>query len=112
MSESIVITGATGVIGRRAVAELVRAGHLVSAVTRSARGRATLERLRASAVEADVLDERDLAAAFVGATVVVNLLTHIPAAERHSSPRTTPTTRSTATRWFCASASSWAPTAR
>ena len=82
----IVITGATGVVGRRAVRELVAAGHRVAGVTRSARGRGRLEGLGARAVEADVFDQASLTAAFAGADAVVNLLTHIPAADRMARP--------------------------
>jgi UDP-glucose 4-epimerase len=81
MSE-IIITGSTGVIGRRAVRELVVAGHGVTGVTRSTRGRERLESLGASAVEADVFDEVSLRRAFDGADAVVNLLTHIPSVDR------------------------------
>ena len=35
---NIAITGATGVIGRHAVKQLINAGHRVTGVTRSARG--------------------------------------------------------------------------
>jgi hypothetical protein len=76
----IVITGSTGVIGRRAVRELLAAGHRVTGVTRSARGRERLESLGAHAVEADVFDEASLRRAFDGAHAVVNLLTHVPSA--------------------------------
>ncbi len=82
----IVITGSTGVIGRRAVRELLAAGHRVTGVTRSARGRERLEGLGARAVEADVFDEASLRRAFDGADVVVNLLTHIPSADRMADP--------------------------
>ena len=78
----IVITGSTGVIGRRAVRELIAAGHRVTGVTRSARGRERLEGLGASAVEADVFDEASLRRAFDGADTVINLLTHVPTADR------------------------------
>src|SRR6185295_725798 len=74
----IVITGSTGVIGRRAARELLAAGHHVTGVTRSAAGRELLEGLGARAVEADVFDEASLRRAFAGADAVVNLLTHIP----------------------------------
>ena len=56
----IVITGSTGVIGQRAVRELLAAGHGVTGVTRSARGRERLEALGARAVDADVFDEASL----------------------------------------------------
>ena len=85
MSE-IVITGSTGVIGRGAVRELIAAGHRVTGVTRSARGRERLESLGASAVEADVFDEASLRRAFDGADTVINLLTHVPTADRMADP--------------------------
>src|SRR4051812_10207438 len=77
-----VITGSTGVIGRRAVRELLAAGHRVTGVTRSARGRDLLEGLGARAVEADVFDEASLRCVFDRADAVVNLLTHIPSIDR------------------------------
>src|SRR4051794_33502502 len=82
----IVITGSTGVIGRRAVRALLAAGHLVTGVTRSSRGRALLENLGVRAVEADVYDEASLRRAFDGADVVINLLTHIPSIDRMADP--------------------------
>src|ERR1700754_709020 len=84
--DKIVITGSTGVIGTRAVGELLAAGHHVTGVTRSLRGRQTLAGLGAHAVEADVFDEASLRRAFEGADAVVNLLTHIPAADRMADP--------------------------
>jgi nucleoside-diphosphate-sugar epimerase len=82
----IVITGSTGVIGRRAVREVLAAGHRVTGVTRSARGRERLESLGARAVDADVFDEASLRRAFEGADAVVNLLTHVPSADRMGDP--------------------------
>lgn len=82
----IVITGSTGVIGRRAVREVLAAGHQVTGVTRSASGRERLEGLGAGAVEADVFDEESLRRAFDGADAVVNLLTHVPSADRMGDP--------------------------
>ena len=82
----IVITGSTGVVGRRAVRELLAAGYRVTGVTRSARGREQLELLGARAVEADVFDEASLRRAFHGADAVVNLLTHVPSADRMADP--------------------------
>jgi nucleoside-diphosphate-sugar epimerase len=82
----IVITGATGVIGRRAVRELLAAGHRVTGVTRSPAGRERLESLGARAVEADVFDAASLRRAFDGADAVVNLLTHIPSTDRMADP--------------------------
>ena len=82
----ITITGSTGVIGRRAVREVVAAGYRVTGVTRSARGRERLESLGARAVEADVFDEASLRRAFDGADAVINLLTHVPRADRMADP--------------------------
>src|SRR5262245_20493466 len=82
----IVLTGSTGVVGQRAVRELLAAGHRVTGVTRSARGRERLAALGAPAVEADVFDEASLRRAFDGADTVVNLLTHIPTADRMGDP--------------------------
>jgi UDP-glucose 4-epimerase len=84
--DDIVITGSTGVIGQRAVRELLAAGHRVTGVTRSARGRERLERLGARAVEADVFDPASLARAIDGADGVVNLLTHVPRPARMGDP--------------------------
>jgi len=86
MEENIVVTGSTGVIGRRAVGELLAAGHRVTGVTRSARGRERLESLGAGAVEADVFAEASLRRAFDGADAVVNVLTHVPSPDRMAEP--------------------------
>jgi nucleoside-diphosphate-sugar epimerase len=82
----IVITGSTGVIGRRAVRELLAAGHRVTGVTRSEQGGARLAGLGARSVRADVFDEVALRRAFERADAVVNLLTHIPSADRMGDP--------------------------
>jgi nucleoside-diphosphate-sugar epimerase len=82
----IVIAGSTGVIGRRAVRELLAAGHRVTGVTRSARGRERLEGLGARAVEADAFDAASLRRSFDGADAVVNLLTNVPSADRMADP--------------------------
>jgi UDP-glucose 4-epimerase len=85
MSE-IVITGSTGVVGRRAVSDLLAAGYGVTGATRSPRGRERLQSLGARAVEVDVFDEASLRRAFDGADAVVNLLTHIPSVDRMGDP--------------------------
>ncbi|MGZ4184086.1 MAG: NAD-dependent epimerase/dehydratase family protein [Solirubrobacteraceae bacterium] len=82
----IIITGSTGVIGRRAVREILAAGYGVTGVTRSTAGRERLESLGARAVEADVFDEASLQRAFDGADAVVNLLTHVPSPDRMGDP--------------------------
>ncbi len=82
----IVITGSTGVLGQRAVRELLAQGHRVTGVTRSSRGRDRLESLGADSVEADVFDEASLRQVFEGVDAVVNLLTHIPTVDRMADP--------------------------
>src|SRR6187200_1235453 len=86
MSENITITGATGVVGRRAVRELVAAGHEVTGVTRSPRGRAIMLALGARPADADVFDAAMLAGTFTHADVVLNLLPHTPPAARMHLP--------------------------
>ncbi len=86
MTNHIVITGATGAVGRRAVRALVAQGHRVTGVVRSARGRRLLSSLGAAPMEADVFDQASLTTAFKGADAVVNLLTHIPSADRMPIP--------------------------
>jgi nucleoside-diphosphate-sugar epimerase len=82
----VMVTGSTGVIGRRAVHELIGAGHSVTGVTRSARGAEQLESLGAAAVEADVFDETSLRRALDGSDTVVNVLTHVPSPDRMADP--------------------------
>jgi nucleoside-diphosphate-sugar epimerase len=81
----IIITGSTGVIGRRAARAVLAAGYSVTGVTRSARG-GELESLGARTVDADVFDAASLRRAFAGAEAVVNLLTHVPSPDRMGDP--------------------------
>jgi 2-alkyl-3-oxoalkanoate reductase len=76
----IFVAGATGVIGRRLVPQLVRCGHEVAGTTRTP---AKLERLRALGAEPVLLDALDEAAvkeavAAAAPEVVVHQLTAIP----------------------------------
>jgi uncharacterized protein YbjT (DUF2867 family) len=57
----ILITGATGVIGRRLVPLLCQAGHDVAAAARSPDGRADVERHGATTVDVDLFDLRSAA---------------------------------------------------
>ena len=74
----VFVTGATGVIGTRALPLLIEAGHTVTAVTRSAANRKSLERLGAKPVEASLFDVDSLRRVLGGHDAVVNLATHIP----------------------------------
>ncbi len=79
----VLVTGATGVVGRRAVPLLIRAGHRVTAIGRSVERLAPLARQGASTLSVDLFDREGLRAAFAGCDAVVNLATHMP----HSSLR-------------------------
>ncbi len=74
----VFVAGATGVVGRRAVARLAAAGHRVTAVSRSPEKDALLESLGAVPVRVDLFDAGALRAAVVGHDAVVNLATKIP----------------------------------
>ncbi|HYX20561.1 MAG TPA: NAD(P)-dependent oxidoreductase [Thermoanaerobaculia bacterium] len=75
----ILITGATGVVGRRLVPILVGEGHSVVAMLHSPRSRAALELVGAAPVECDFSDVPSLRRAAFGCDAVVNLATHMPA---------------------------------
>jgi nucleoside-diphosphate-sugar epimerase len=72
------LTGATGVIGRRTVPLLVAHGHQVTAVGRTTEKRAQLERAGATPIELDLFDQQAAERAMAGHDVVINLATHIP----------------------------------
>jgi len=75
---NILITGATGVIGRRLVPLLICSGHSVVAAARSPRGRAEVERHGATTVDVDLFDPLSVSRAVVGQETVINLATHMP----------------------------------
>ncbi|HEY1264930.1 MAG TPA: NAD-dependent epimerase/dehydratase family protein [Terriglobales bacterium] len=74
----IFVTGATGVIGIRAVPQLVKLGHQVTGVGRSPEKRVQLENLGAVPVVVDIFDPVQAGAAVAGHDAVLNLATHIP----------------------------------
>lgn len=75
---NVLLAGATGVIGRRAVTLLVDGGHTVTAVARSPDKAALVERLGATAAAVDLFDPDAVRRAVAGHDVVVNLATKIP----------------------------------
>lgn len=82
MTHDIFLTGATGVLGRRAVPALVAAGHRVSAVARGPEKEAQLRSAGASPVAVDLFDPAAVRAAVKGHDVVCHLATHIPPTAR------------------------------
>lgn len=75
----VAVTGATGVIGRRAIPLLVAAGHDVTAIIRPG-SKHTMPSVEAREVHASLFDRSQLAAAFARQDAVINLATHIPTA--------------------------------
>jgi nucleoside-diphosphate-sugar epimerase len=82
----IFVTGATGVVGRRAVPLLVEAGHEVTGVARTPEKAAGLERAGAKAVSVDLFDAAGLRSAIAGHEVVINLATAVPSGMRIMPP--------------------------
>jgi nucleoside-diphosphate-sugar epimerase len=78
MVMKVFVTGATGVVGRRAVPLLAQAGHEVTAVARTPEKAAAVERAGARPVTVDLFDADGVRRAVAGHDAVVNLATHIP----------------------------------
>jgi 2-alkyl-3-oxoalkanoate reductase len=74
----IFVTGASGVVGRRVVPQLVAAGHQVSAVLHSPAGRRKLEALGARPVPVNLFDKASIERSVAGHETIINLATHIP----------------------------------
>ena len=74
----IFITGATGVLGRPAVRDLVAHGHRVRGLARSEANFARLRELGAEPVSCDLFDPPSLAAAMRGCEAIAHLATKIP----------------------------------
>jgi nucleoside-diphosphate-sugar epimerase len=82
----IFVAGATGAVGRSLVPKLVRAGHVVTGLTRSPGKAALLRELGAEPAVADALDARAIGAAVAAAQpdVIVHQLTDLKATDlRH-----------------------------
>src|SRR5207244_353386 len=74
----ILVTGATGVIGRRVVPHLIAAGHRVTALTRSPQKRAELALAGATPAELDLFAHDAVRHAVAAHDAVINLATHLP----------------------------------
>jgi nucleoside-diphosphate-sugar epimerase len=82
----VFVAGATGVLGRRAVAALVAAGHDVTGVVRSPAKADLVRALGATPVEVSLFHADALRAAVAGHDAVCNLATHIPSLARAAEP--------------------------
>src|SRR4051812_8122128 len=78
----IFVTGATGVIGRRAVPLLIQRGHAVTGVSRSPQKSSELARSGAEPVQVDLFDIDAVRAALKGHDAVINLATSIPSSSK------------------------------
>ncbi len=85
-TRKVFLTGATGVLGRRALPRLVEAGHQVTAIARSSGKAAMVEAYGATAVQVDLFDAVAVRNAVAGHDAVVNLATHIPSARQMARP--------------------------
>ena len=74
----IFVTGATGVVGSRAVPLLLAAGHRVSAVARRADQGMALAKAGARPVVVDLFDRESVRHAIAGHDAIINLATHLP----------------------------------
>src|SRR5579862_5525787 len=74
----IVVTGATGVIGRRLLPLLVDLGHDVTALVHSPQKAATIARTGVTTVTINLFDRPLLFPVMVGKDAVINLATHVP----------------------------------
>jgi nucleoside-diphosphate-sugar epimerase len=75
----VFVAGGTGVLGRRAVARLVAAGHAVTAIARTDAKAAEVRAAGATPVAVDLFDADAVRAAVAGHEAVINLATSIPA---------------------------------
>lgn len=82
----IFVAGATGVLGRRAVAQLIAAGHTVTGVARSPEKADLVRSLGATPATVDLFDAGALKEAVAGHDVVANLATHIPPFSKAALP--------------------------
>jgi nucleoside-diphosphate-sugar epimerase len=70
--ERVFVTGGSGFLGREIVSELVRRGHVVRALARSATARGIVSDLRAEAVTGDLDDVKAMQAGMEGCKLVIH----------------------------------------
>ena len=84
---TVFVTGATGVLGRATIPQLLASGYTVRALSRGEANDAAIRALGAEPVRADLFDPDSLRAAVAGADAVLHLATRIPPSSdmRHRS---------------------------
>ncbi len=82
----IFVSGATGVIGRRVVPQLIQAGHQVTGLARTDQKMALLRQSGAAPVRVNLFDPAALGPALTGHGAVANLATNVPPLERALEP--------------------------
>ncbi len=75
---NVFLTGATGVVGTRALPDLVAAGHTVTAVARGDEKAVLVRRLGGTPIAVDLFDAAAVKEAVAGHDTVIHLATHIP----------------------------------
>lgn len=82
----VFVAGATGVVGRRALTQLVTAGHAVTAIARDPSKAELVQGLGATGAAVDLFDPDSVRRAVAGHEAVVNLATKIPSLLRSGLP--------------------------
>lgn len=82
----VFVAGATGVLGNRAVRQLVDAGHAVTGIARSDAAADQLRDAGATSARVDLFDAAAIADAVSGHDAVLNLATSIPPASKAMRP--------------------------
>src|SRR5215207_7290203 len=75
---TVFVTGATGVLGRATIPQLLASGYTVRALSRSAANDDAIRALGAEPVHGDLFDPESLSRALAGADAVLHLATRIP----------------------------------
>ncbi len=83
----VFVTGATGVIGHRAVLKLVEAGHQVTGVARSEPKAVGLRQLGATPIQVSLFERPALTDAIRGHDAVANLATNVPPLDQAMNPQ-------------------------